>query len=180
MKKLDEEFGPLEWRLPEAHAIYWAAQGLEDARKHPNKVNPDDLIQLRRVIYQSMQLSFQRGRLEPNPLSDFPVFGPNLDIIPGDKHTEKVKRHIILSDFRETILSDQLQRSGYQVVLLDMQMPEMDGEETLQAIKNDPVTQPAKVIILTTFDRDDYVFQGVRAGAMGPSAVSSWRIAMLR
>ena len=29
MKEVDERYGPLEWRLPEAHAIYWAALGLK-------------------------------------------------------------------------------------------------------------------------------------------------------
>jgi hypothetical protein len=50
MKLLDERYGPLEWRLPEAHAIYWAADGLKEANQNPRKVNPGDLIQLRRVI----------------------------------------------------------------------------------------------------------------------------------
>jgi hypothetical protein len=82
MKKVDGIYGPLEWRLPEAHAIYWAALGLEKAKENPTKVKPEDLIQLRRVIYQSMQLSFHRGRLVANPFEKFFEFGPNLDIIP--------------------------------------------------------------------------------------------------
>jgi len=82
MQQLDERYGPLEWRLPEAHAIYWAAMGLEKAREHPTKIKPDDLIQLRRVIYQSMQLSFQRGRLIWDPIVKAFDTGPNLDIIP--------------------------------------------------------------------------------------------------
>lgn len=82
MKRLDAEYGPLEWRLPEAHAIYWAAMGLEKAKEHPTKVKPDDLIQLRRVIYQSMQLSFHRGRLIWDPLVGGFDTGPNLEIIP--------------------------------------------------------------------------------------------------
>jgi hypothetical protein len=82
MKELNDRYGPLEWRLPEAHAIYWAALGLRKAQENPSKINPDDLIQLRRVIYQSMQLSFQRGRLEANPYEKLFEFGPNLDIIP--------------------------------------------------------------------------------------------------
>jgi hypothetical protein len=82
MKEVGERYGPLEWRLPEAHAIYWAAQGLERAREHPEKIKPDDLITLRRVIYQSMQMSFQRGRLVSNPIAKGFEFGPNLDIIP--------------------------------------------------------------------------------------------------
>ncbi|MCC6822326.1 MAG: hypothetical protein IT579_16470 [Verrucomicrobia subdivision 3 bacterium] len=82
MKVVDERYGPLEWRLPESHAIYWGALGLEKAREHPTKIKPDDLIQLRRAIYQSMQLSFQRGRLAANPFAKSFEFGPNLDIIP--------------------------------------------------------------------------------------------------
>jgi hypothetical protein len=82
MKQVDERYGPLEWRLPEAHAIYWAALGLKDAEEHPNKIKPEDLITLRRVIYQSMLLSFHRGRLITNPFAGALDFGPNLDIIP--------------------------------------------------------------------------------------------------
>lgn len=82
MKEVNQRYGPLEWRLPEAHAIYWAALGLRIAADKPSKVKPDDLIVLRRVIYQDMQLSFQRGRLVANPFAKRFEFGPNLDIIP--------------------------------------------------------------------------------------------------
>src|SRR5882672_9190170 len=37
MKEVDKEHGPLEWRLPESHAIYWAARGLEVAKMNPTK-----------------------------------------------------------------------------------------------------------------------------------------------
>jgi DNA-binding NarL/FixJ family response regulator len=51
------------------------------------------------------------------------------------------------------------------VVLMDVQMPVMDGvEATAQITRAFP---GVRVIILTTFDRDDYVFQGIRAGAVG-------------
>jgi hypothetical protein len=82
MKKVDQEYGPLEWRLPEASAIYWAALGLKKAKENPTKIKKDDLITLRRVIYQSMLLSFERGRLVKNPFAHSFEFGPNLDIIP--------------------------------------------------------------------------------------------------
>jgi hypothetical protein len=83
MKEINERYGPLEWRLPESHAIYWAALGLKKAQENPAKVpKKDDLITLRRVIYQSMQMSFQRGRLVTNPFAQAFEFGPNLDIIP--------------------------------------------------------------------------------------------------
>jgi hypothetical protein len=45
-------------------------------------VKADDLITLRRVIYQSMQTSFHRGKLVENPFARAFEFGPNLDIIP--------------------------------------------------------------------------------------------------
>ncbi len=82
MKEVDTIHGPLEWRLPEAHAIYWAELGLKAAKENPTKVKKDDLIMLRRAIFHSMQMSFQRGRLVANPYAQRFEFGPNLDIIP--------------------------------------------------------------------------------------------------
>ena len=82
MKEVNDRYGPLEWRLPEAHAIYWAALGLKKAQENPTKIKQDDLITLRRAIYQSMQISFQRGRLIAIPYIKKFEFGPNLDIIP--------------------------------------------------------------------------------------------------
>ncbi len=82
MQEVNERYGPLEWRLPESHAVYWAAEGLKAARLNPAKVKQDDLLTLRRSIYQSMQMSFRRGRLVANPFTRVFEFGPNLDIIP--------------------------------------------------------------------------------------------------
>jgi DNA-binding NarL/FixJ family response regulator len=51
------------------------------------------------------------------------------------------------------------------ILLMDVQMPQMNGVEATAAICR--AWPQARVIILTTFDRDDYVFEGVRAGAVG-------------
>jgi DNA-binding NarL/FixJ family response regulator len=51
------------------------------------------------------------------------------------------------------------------IVLMDLRMPVLDGVTATQRIRN---TAPeCKVIILTTFDDDDYVFEGLKAGAVG-------------
>ncbi len=52
------------------------------------------------------------------------------------------------------------------VVLMDIRMPELDGLEATARILAD-ADWPVRVIILTTFDPDEYVFQALRAGASG-------------
>jgi len=80
-EKVNAQYGPLDWRLPEAHAIYWGAFGLEKAKEHPDKVNADDLIQLRRNIYQSMLQAFYHGRFVADPFAKTYSLGPNLDLV---------------------------------------------------------------------------------------------------
>jgi DNA-binding NarL/FixJ family response regulator len=53
------------------------------------------------------------------------------------------------------------------VMLMDIRMPEMDGLEATRAITSDEATQATRVLILTTFDLDEYVFDALRAGASG-------------
>jgi DNA-binding NarL/FixJ family response regulator len=60
---------------------------------------------------------------------------------------------------------DTVARVRPDVVLVDVRMPGMDGIETTRRIR--AMANPPKVIILTTFDLDEYVFAGLRAGASG-------------
>jgi hypothetical protein len=83
-QKVDARYGPLDWRLPEAHAIYWYALGLEKAEGNTNKVKQGDfdLMQLRRGIFQSEQAAFRHGRIIANPFTRRVELAPNLDLIP--------------------------------------------------------------------------------------------------
>ena len=51
------------------------------------------------------------------------------------------------------------------VILMDLQMPEMDGVAAIIEIKN--AALETGIIILTTYDTDDYIFRGIEAGARG-------------
>lgn len=53
------------------------------------------------------------------------------------------------------------------VVLMDIRMPGLDGIAETQQITTDPDTSNVHVLILTTFDLDEYVFAALRAGASG-------------
>lgn len=53
------------------------------------------------------------------------------------------------------------------IVLMDIRMPVMDGIQATEAIRADPALDATRIVILTTFEEDDYVLHALRAGASG-------------
>ncbi len=53
------------------------------------------------------------------------------------------------------------------VCLFDIRMPGMDGIEATRALAGPSVAEPLAVVVITTFDLDDYVYAALRAGARG-------------
>jgi DNA-binding NarL/FixJ family response regulator len=62
---------------------------------------------------------------------------------------------------------DSVKRFSPDVVLMDIRMPEMDGIEATRRIVGGDGETAVKVLMLTTFDLDEYVYDALRAGASG-------------
>ncbi len=79
IERVDKEYGPFDWRLPDAHAVYWAEMGRIYAK-------PEDQETLRRSIYQSLQqMMFRGGALDKavtNLTEENMMLWPNLDQVP--------------------------------------------------------------------------------------------------
>ncbi len=61
----------------------------------------------------------------------------------------------------------EVRRLRPDVVLMDVRMPELDGIEATRRLLTDGGAEGTKIVMLTTFDMDEYVYEALRAGASG-------------
>ena len=69
------------------------------------------------------------------------------------------------ADGREAV--DLTRQLNPDLVVMDVRMPELDGLEATKQITSDPALSSTRILVLTTFELDDYVFGALRAGASG-------------
>jgi DNA-binding NarL/FixJ family response regulator len=60
-----------------------------------------------------------------------------------------------------------IRRTRPDVALVDIRMPGLDGLEVLRAVTTDPVLDATRIVIVTTFETDEYLFAALQAGASG-------------
>ncbi len=81
VRRIDREYGPLDWRLPDTHALYWAEQGRRLA-----VADPKELAVCERMVYQCLTQSFRAGRLLFNAERGLYATTPYLELLPRVRH----------------------------------------------------------------------------------------------
>ncbi len=96
-------------------------------------------------------------------VDDQPMFRAGLKAILNQNSDIEVVAEA--EDGIQAIASAKIRRPD--VILMDVRMPRLDGIEATRLILGDPEAPPVRVMMLTTFDIDGYVFDALRAGASG-------------
>ncbi len=92
LKRLNEKFGDLDYRLPEAHAIYWAQKGRD---KWSEEKNEFKMLSCDRVIFQSLNAAFQTGRLVYLKNLEHLEMTPNISLVDScnEEYQKALERH---------------------------------------------------------------------------------------
>jgi hypothetical protein len=111
INEINKDYGDLDWRLPEAQAIYWATMGLRMTPSHKD-------ISCERMITQSLFAAFKSGRLMMLDTKNYAtvVCMPNLDVV--DAVLRVYEEAYINNDKQSSFLSAKLNFMKDAIVLL--------------------------------------------------------------
>ncbi len=89
MREIDARYGPLDWRLPQAHALYWAWLSRRAARREFDQLSAE------RMIFQSLADAFRQGNLFYDPARNLFILSPNPALTPRVQaaYEEALARH---------------------------------------------------------------------------------------
>lgn len=119
MIRYTREFGPLDWRVPAAHAIYWASRGVEEGLKRVNSAD-FDLVNTDRLVLHGVQEMFRWGDVYYNMLDDTYIAQPNLDFIDSYSKALAVLNKRAVQKFEGEQRSFSLYVLGYHNFLEDV------------------------------------------------------------
>jgi hypothetical protein len=172
MRAIEDEYGPLDWRLPETHAIYWAFRGIKSAVTgknaetrerfaHPAEtgkgacachqaaqtVNTEkDTSACDHMIFQCMAEAFRQGRLWFDPEKGIYLTTPRLDLLPG---ALKAYRNAINRQATDDFKLAYLNFLGEAVFILHA----YGDDETARELFARMLAQAPQLRRQTTFDR---------------------------
>ncbi len=116
MAKFTRDFGPLDWRSPASHSLYWAAVGVERGLSRRDQ-HDFDRINTDRILFHSEQALKRAGRVYYDFLTKELTFGPDLRFVP---FYEKV--YVLMSErlIKNRIIEDPVTFiDGYRNFLID-------------------------------------------------------------
>ncbi len=147
MADVDKEYGPLEWRLPDAHAIYWAEMGRLRAK-------PKDQETLRRSIYQTMQQACIRGGLTKTKSGQW-MWGPNLNLVPkvSAAYEKMIKEEPAIRDNMQTAHKNFLRAAVYLLYV--------DGRQKQAQYWYDYMRKLYPAAVLPNVSLDDYALASI-------------------
>lgn len=90
MRQVIDDYGPMDWRHPATHAIYWAARGVQVARTIRGDGSVD-WVNTRRHIVHGLQMLFNNGRVHYSPVKMHPLEG-EVRLLPDTRFVEAYEK----------------------------------------------------------------------------------------
>lgn len=188
MQMIDATYGPLDWRLPESHAAYWAFRGRQRA-------GPEGSLVCERMIFQSMVMSFLQGRLVFRPEKDVFLTSPNIDILPSvirafehamATHPHKSVKAAFMSFLHEAVLLlyafNRQSEAQATLALLHKEFPAVDAPSDLEQFVSKNIAgamgRATKVRMLAFVE--GFLFQGLVWTATGEPGKAAGAVALAK